>query len=131
MASDTIHQQSTVLISLGANTPEALKNIVAALRALSRCSSGMRHSRLYRTKAENLRDHSYINAVAKLRISSSCEAFSLKCKSLERKAGRTKYSKSSGKVPLDIDILAWNGKTLNPEKLQKPYLSLPKSDLGL
>lgn len=43
-------------------------------------------------------------------------------KKLEAIAGRNPESKREGIIPLDIDILVWNGETLKPEDMERDYV---------
>ena len=45
-------------------------------------------------------------------------------KAMEKRLGRMSDSKQKGKIPIDIDLLLWNGTILKPADWEKEYVQL-------
>ena len=43
-------------------------------------------------------------------------------KAMEKRLGRMSDSKQKGKIPIDIDLLLWNGTILKPADWEKEYV---------
>ena len=43
---------------------------------------------------------------------------------MEKQLGRTPDSKQKGRIPIDIDLLLWNGVVLKPADWEKEYVQL-------
>lgn len=64
----------------------------------------------------------FLNSVARATTSCSQAELIVRLKKLEARAGRTPERKSLGFVPLDLDLLCWNGQILKPADWQRPYI---------
>ena len=61
----------------------------------------------------------YLNRIAKFQTSLDMETVQHILKQVEVENGRTAESKRTGIIPLDIDLLEFNGQVLKPEDMKK------------
>ena len=61
------------------------------------------------------------------------EEFSQVLKALEHKAGRTAEQRRLHPeiIPIDIDLILWEGQVLKPQDLERPYLITGLQELGV
>lgn len=113
----------TCLVCLGSNhSPEV--NMEKAFKALNRLFPDIRWSPVIvspdikGTPSVPL----YHNRVALFTTTMSMSSVRSCFKELERSCGRTPASKSTGLVPLDIDLLRYGDTILKPEDMNAPYV---------
>lgn len=111
-----------LILSLGSNvSPEF--HIAFARRRLEELFPGIHYSEaVYTQPVDCPASGLFLNCVAKATTSYTLENVHAMLKDLEEEAGRTSDGKSSGVVPLDIDILEWNGIILKPADMQRSYV---------
>ncbi len=80
-------------------------------------------SDIYEMEAINGVDAPYLNAVAIASTDSPPEAITAKLKQWEKECGRTPSSKSVGIIPMDLDLIIWNGTILRPREFNRAYFS--------
>ena len=78
-------------------------------------------SSIYNSEADNHRDPDYLNAVMTGECKLDFETISKKVKEYETVCGRTPASKLEGNVPMDLDIMMWNGEVVRPVDFAKAY----------
>lgn len=64
----------------------------------------------------------YANALMLVETEEAYESLRHRFKTYEQQAGRTALSKLQGVVPLDIDIISWNGVIIKQKDLQYEYM---------
>ena len=109
---------NNVILCLGSNTDcEAnLKSAVSLLRAYF---GSIRFSEAIYTEPIGLSDSGlFLNQVAVAGTNASLE------EAMEKRLGRMSDSKQKGKIPIDIDLLLWNGTILKPADWEKEYVQL-------
>ena len=109
---------------LGSNTDcEAnLKSAVSLLRAYF---GSIRFSEAIYTEPIGLSDSGlFLNQVAVAGTNASLEEVRRAVKAMEKRLGRMSDSKQKGKIPIDIDLLLWNGTILKPADWEKEYVQL-------
>lgn len=113
----------TCLICLGSNHCPAV-NMNKAFKALTRLFHDIRWSPLIVSPAigTDRPVPPYHNCVAIFTTTMSASAMKSIFKDIERACGRTPASKSTGLVPLDIDLLQYDDIILKPEDMQAPYV---------
>ena len=112
-----------VLLSIGSNVVDRIARVNDALTWLSEIIADFRHSTIYATAPYSGVGDEYANCVAEGFVDLSVDEISALTKEREVAAGRTKDSKISGKVPLDIDIVIYNDTVLRPKELDRQYFS--------
>lgn len=114
---------STALISLGANTPDKytmLANTITRIKELVHVTA---HTPVYETPAEgSVAAAPYANALLQITTDADFDTLHDTFKEWERAAGRTPQSKLQGIIPLDIDIIEWNGTVLKERDMQFAYM---------
>ena len=98
-----------VYIGLGSNTPDATTQMSDAIDWLMTQLDEVASSDVYSTPPLGGIGADYLNAVATGLTAMSCDQLNLLLKDYERQAGRTPQSKLSGQVPIDLDIVVWDG----------------------
>lgn len=96
-------------ISIGSNTEDREFQINKAIDYLGNHLSECRFSSVYETEACNGRDKPYLNAVAHGFTSVTYEALVKFLKKWESDCGRTAVESCEGIIPIDLDIVIWNG----------------------
>ena len=66
----------------------------------------------------------FLNQVAVAGTNASLEEVRRAVKAMEKRLGRMSDSKQKGKIPIDIDLLLWNGTILKPADWEKEYVQL-------
>ena len=115
---------NNVILCLGSNTDcEAnLKSAVSLLRAYF---GSIRFSEAIYTEPIGLSDSGlFLNQVAVAGTNASLEEVRRAVKAMEKRLGRMSDSKQKGKIPIDIDLLLWNGTILKPADWEKEYVQL-------
>lgn len=113
---------NTALISLASNSPDKREQMEQAFAELRAMGIVARSSSIYETAPYgNPRHPNYLNAVACIHTLAEYPVLYDTLKDLERAHGRTPQSKLSGEIPLDIDIVVWNGETLRPQDYERDY----------
>ena len=90
-------------------------------------------SALYITPAEGgcAGGPDYCNAVAEFSTADDFETLNAFFKELEALFGRTPADKAAGRVPLDIDIVVWDGRVLRPRDMEREYMRIGLRRLGI
>ena len=98
-----------VVVSLGTNDPPRCRRILEAIAAMRGLLLDCRVSDIYETPEIHGYGDPYMNAVLSGRTrmdQTELERFS---KQYEVKAGRDALARKEGRVPIDIDIVIWDG----------------------
>lgn len=110
------------VICLGSNC-EAEKNLsIACNRLESEIGTIEWGEAVYTPSEGTFKNSTYLNRGAKFHTHRSIDELTSFFKSVELLCGRTSDSKKSGIVPLDIDLLIFDGKPIKPNDLMKAYV---------
>lgn len=112
---------SCAVIGIGSNTPDRMERVAAAIRWLGRVFSDGFHSSAYMTRAINGHDPDYLNAVMSVECDGTMDEVNIMLKDYERACGRTAESKLHGEVPIDLDIVVWDGRIVRPKDFGYRY----------
>ena len=112
---------SCAVIGRGSNTPDRMERVAAAIRWLGRVFSDGFHSSAYMTRAINGHDPDYLNAVMSVECDGTMDEVNIMLKDYERACGRTAESKLHGEVPIDLDIVVWDGRIVRPKDFGYRY----------
>lgn len=114
---------NAVVLSIGSNSADReaqMTNCIAWLRGIA---TPTKLSSVYNSPASNGKDPDYLNAVAEIATALTHPELTKLLKDYERQCGRTPQSKAFGSIPIDIDIVMWNGEVLRPKDFAQYYFA--------
>lgn len=114
---------NAVVLSIGSNSADReaqMTNCIAWLRGIATLT---KLSSVYNSPASNGKDPDYLNAVAEITSTLTHPELTKLLKDYERQCGRTPQSKALGSIPIDIDIVMWNGEVLRPKDFAQYYFA--------
>lgn len=109
-------QNSEAILCIGSNVDNAAILIAAALSRLSLLGE-IDTSDVYPSGS------GYLNCVASLRTSLPVQSLVDEAKIIEKELGRTPIDKASGIVPIDIDVVVYDGVILRPADASSIYFT--------
>lgn len=115
---------NNVILSLGSNSHDSNEQMRRCIHWLQNTLQVTAKSTVYRTAATNGKDADYTNAVVAVGTSMPIDQLNGLMKQYERECGRTPQSKSLGSIPIDIDIVIFNGQIIRPKDFAQTYFSL-------
>ena len=118
------------IIGIGSNI-EADYHIAEMLRLLSASVQIVQVSQMVQTKPIGIIDQpDYTNGAVRILTSMQREELTLFLKQLEDKMGRDRSQKKSGPRNIDLDILIWNNKVVDPDYFTREFLRNSAAELG-
>ena len=121
---------NTVLISLASNTPDKLRQMNNAFAELQEMGLVAASSSIYETVAcGSIKSQNYLNAEDKKSPHTHPQDLHKGLNTLATAHGCTPESKLSGKIPLDIDIVVWNGEIIRPQDWKQDYFQTGLKEL--
>lgn len=114
---------NAVVLSIGSNSADRetqMTNCIAWLRGIATLT---KLSSVYNSPASNGKDPDYLNAVAEIATALTHPELTKLLKDYERQCGRTPQSKALGSIPIDIDIVMWNGEVLRQKDFAQYYFA--------
>lgn len=114
---------NAVVLSIGSNSADReaqMTNCIAWLRGIATLT---KLSSVYNSPASNGKDPDYLNAVAEIATALTHPELTKLLKDYERQCERTPQSKSLGSIPIDIDIVMWNGEVLRQKDFAQYYFA--------
>lgn len=112
---------NSITVSIGSNSADRAAQVARCLAWLQSTLNGCRQSGVYATAALNGHGGDYMNAVASGECTCSLAALNEQFKSYERQCGRDADCRASGIVPIDLDIVVWNGEVVRPADYAQQY----------
>jgi 2-amino-4-hydroxy-6-hydroxymethyldihydropteridine diphosphokinase len=103
------------VLCIGSNTPNRNDIIERVIRRLKDIMSAMQQSSVYECESHSGIGNPYFNTVVKCDTTLTYEQVLALTKDMEKEMGRTPESKRVGVMPLDIDIVLWNGEVIHPQ----------------
>ena len=113
-----------VIISIGSNAPDRDVRMEKAVGWLSGVLDRCRVSDVYETPEYSGRYPSYFNCVAEGFTSLEVDRLNELLKDYERSEGRTSESKLTGIVPVDLDIVEYDGVVLREVEFNREYFAI-------
>ncbi len=110
-----------LVISIGSNSRDREWQMKHGIEWLKRTLSSTQVSTTYNSVAINNRDADYLNAVMIGKTKKSLDDITTLLKQYETVCGRTPASKLEGCIPIDIDIVMWNGDVLRQRDFAQQY----------
>lgn len=102
------------MIGIGSNYGDRRAAVERAITWLAGHIKDMRASSVYETSPVGHSGNNYINAVALGYVDCSADEFESMCKSYELRHGRGPEERKLKIVPIDIDVVAYDGEILRP-----------------
>lgn len=116
--------RNNVILCLGSNT-DCEVNLKSAVGLLRGYFGTIRFSEAAYTEPVGLPGSGlFLNQVAVAGTEASQEEVERALKDMEKRLGRMPDSKQKGQIPIDIDLLFWNGTILKPADWEKEYVQL-------
>ncbi|WP_308550373.1 2-amino-4-hydroxy-6-hydroxymethyldihydropteridine diphosphokinase [uncultured Parabacteroides sp.] len=116
--------RNNVILCLGSNT-DCEANLKSAVGLLRGYFGTIRFSEAAYTEPVGLPGSGlFLNQVAVAGTEASQEEVERALKDMEKRLGRMPDSKQKGQIPIDIDLLLWNGTILKPADWEKEYVQL-------
>ncbi len=116
--------RNNVILCLGSNT-DCEANLKSAVSLLRGYFGTIRFSEAAYTEPVGLPGSGlFLNQVAVAGTEASQEEVERALKDMEKRLGRMPDSKQKGQIPIDIDLLFWNGTILKPADWEKEYVQL-------
>lgn len=110
-----------LVISIGSNSRDREWQMKHGIEWLKHTLSSTQVSTTYNSVAINNRDADYLNAVMIGKTKKSLDDITTLLKQYETVCGRTPASKLEGCIPIDIDIVMWNGDVLRQRDFAQQY----------
>lgn len=120
---------SEVFLSFGSNYGDKKGNVEAALRWIGSLLDDMQSSDVYETPEVHGYGASYFNAVASGKTGLELEEFNRRLKVYERDCGRTDEARIRKEVPIDIDIVIWDGEIIRPVDFSREFFRIGYEDI--
>jgi 2-amino-4-hydroxy-6-hydroxymethyldihydropteridine diphosphokinase len=118
------------IIGIGSNI-EAKKNITEMLSLLSAKVEVIKISAFIQTKPIGIIEQpDYTNGAVQIRTKMNLESLSLFLKDLEDQMGRDRSQPKFGPRNIDLDILIWNNKVVDPDYYTRDFLRTSAAELG-
>ena len=111
---------NNAIICLGANTPDAAEQLAQARTVLETLGTVKRQTEPYPTAPEYVTEGpAYLNQLIELETTLTYQSLHDQSKDFEGDVRR--FFKAGKLVPIDIDIVIWNGKILRPADAKASY----------
>lgn len=114
-----------VLLGLGANVGDPLRQLAAAVDALRAFVADVEVSSVYRTEPVGYADQpDFHNLVVRGRTGLAPEALLERVLGVEREMGRERTFRNAPRL-IDVDVLAYGGRVMETERLTVPHPGIP------
>lgn len=124
MADSNVIEGLTV-VSFGSNTPDRAESVARAMAWL--LESGRFEASLasdvFRTRPLSGHGPDYANAIMAGHTALGCDELQALCKAYELACGRDEAARASGRVPVDVDVVSYEGRCLRPSELSRHYFT--------
>lgn len=111
------------VLGVGSNSSDRIWQVDNAIKWIKEKFSNVKLSSIYETRAQNGKDADYINFVVRADTNISIDDVSVMLKTYESICGRTPASKLEGVIPIDLDIVVWNGEIVRQKDFNLPYFA--------
>lgn len=120
-----------VVISLGSNVEDRMTRVAAAMTWIQSILQCTACSGIYETDDFHPTGRKYCNAVMAGDTALSQSEIDATAGLYELNAGRDESARLRGDVPIDIDLVMWNGTVLRPRDMEREYFLRGFRELGL
>lgn len=120
-----------VVLSVGSNCDDRTANVADAIRWLTEILHSASHSSIYETPELYGRGAPYMNAVVAGATDMAAPELDIRLKLYERTHGRDDEARNKGKVPVDIDIVVFDGDVIRPLDYSQRFFQIGATQLNL
>lgn len=113
-----------IVMSIGSNCGDRRMNVEKAIGWLSAMLEKPEISSIYETPEIHGREETYMNAVIRGKDEGEMADFDMLLKSYELENGRTPVARMKGEVPIDIDIVIWDGEIVRPRDYAHEFFQI-------
>lgn len=118
------HMKAEVVVCVGSNTGAKEENIALAIDWLQGILAGCRVSGIYMSPDTTGSLETYGNAVAIGLSDLSRSELELTAKEYELKCGRDNAARNAGIVPIDVDIVVYDGEIVRPRDYASNFFKI-------
>lgn len=104
----------TAILLLGSNVPDRESRLDAAIDRLADVSVVTSRSQVYVSPDRSGLGEPYANIAVQCDTEMDIDGFREFAAQVETRLGRTPQSKSEGVMPVDIDLVEWDGRVVSP-----------------
>lgn len=108
----TLPDNTEVILCIGSNCGDRKGNVAAGIEWLSGILTDFCHSSIYATPDCHGGMREYMNAVCAGTLDISPCELDIRCKDYELECGRDAEARTAGDVPIDVDIVVYNGRII-------------------
>ena len=113
-----------VIFSIGSNCGDREANVREGIDWLKGILLDPSSSGIYATPDCHGGQREYINAVVKGMSTQSIDEMESRCKTFELEHGRTPEARAAGNVPVDIDIVVFDGNTVRTKDFASSFFRI-------
>ena len=115
---------NNLVLSIGSYSKDREWQIKNCIKWLKHLLSNVSTSEIYNSKAANGKDPDYLNAVMEAKCRNNYDEINDILKKYEAVCGRTPISKQVGDIPMDLDIIIWNGQIVRERDFAQEYFQI-------
>ena len=120
---------NTIAVSVGSNVPQQQEQVVACIGWLKQTLTDASASSAYRTPAIGGHGADYTNCVVIGKTAATIQDITAQFKAYERQCGRTPECKALGLVPIDLDVVIFNGEVVREKDFNQIYFKIGLEEL--
>lgn len=120
-----------VILSIGSNVTPRRARVAETLAVMQGLLTDSMASGIYETPEIHGIGRPYMNAVIYGRTHLDCSGLKAVTKKIEVEAGRDDAARSRGDVPVDIDIVVWNGDVVRPNDFRQSFFRIGAGMIGV
>lgn len=124
-------QFNRVVIGIGSNTSNKIKNVEEALHWLTHYLNDITYSTIYTTEAYKKDGNDYANCIAQGYTTLDSNELSQLLKKYEVTHGRDSEARKQKIVPIDLDILIYSDTIIRAEELKRTYIQIGLTQLEI
>lgn len=113
-----------VVMCIGSNLHPRGYRVTEAIAEVSGLLEDPESSHVYETPEIHGSGRSYRNAVMRGSTSLSFDLLNQKLKGIEFRLGRDAAARARGDVPVDIDIVMWDGEVVRPKDFEQDFFRI-------
>ncbi len=122
-------KKHTIILSVGSNSEDKNERVGSAVKWLTGLIDNAVCSEIYETPEIHGKAITYMNAVVKGETSMELIPITRVTKEFEIGSGRTSEARMLGLVPIDIDIVVWDGNILRPTDYSRSFFKIGYNQL--
>lgn len=118
-----------IVVSIGSNCGDKRRNVAEGIEWLRTHLGMKRFSSIYATPDCHGGQRQYMNAVGIGETVFSLSQLEVMCKRHELECGRTPEARSAGDVPLDIDVVVYEGNIIRDTDFRQVFFKIGYEEL--